>query len=79
MDNLRMRPTNDGMPLSEEMKINARKCFGRSKAIEVSVPYRTRVGQAEINTWGDGWKNFKFLFAKRLGINRERTAWGPES
>ena len=79
MDNPRMRPTNDGMPLSEEMKINARRCFGRSKAIEVSVPYRTRVGQAEINTWGDGWKNFKFLFAKRLGINRERTSWGPES
>ena len=79
MDNLRMRPTNDGMPLSEEMKINARRCFGRSKAIEVSVPYRTRVGQAEINTWGDGWKNFKFLFAKRLGINREMTSWGPES
>ena len=79
MENPRMRPTNDGMPLSEEMKINARRCFGRSKAVEISVPYRTRVGQAEINTWEDGWKNFKFLFAKRLGINRERTAWGPES
>ena len=37
------------------------------KAVEISVP--TRVGQAEINTWEDGWKNFKFLFAKRLGIN----------
>lgn len=78
-ENEAMRPTNDGMPLSEEMKINARRCYGRSKAVEVSVPYRTRVGQAEINTWGDGWKNFKFLFAKRLGVNRERTAWGPES
>ena len=79
MENPRMRPTNDGMPLSEEMKINARRCFGRSKAVEISVPSRTRVGQAEINTWEDGWKNFKFLFAQRLGRNRERTAWGPES
>jgi|TARA_B100000131_G_scaffold301645_1_gene324030 hypothetical protein len=75
----KMRPTNDGMPLSEEMKINARKILGKKKAIEVSVPYRTRVGQAEINTWGDGWKNFKFLFAKRIGINRQVTPWGPES
>ena len=75
----KMRPTNDGMPLSEEMKINARKHIGKEKAIEVSVPYRTRVGQAEINTWGDGWKNFKFLFAKRIGVNRQVTPWGPEN
>ena len=34
-----MRPTNDGMPLSEEMKILARKHIGKSKAIEISVPY----------------------------------------
>ena len=78
MDNTDMRPSNDGMPLSEEMKINARRCYGRKKAIEVSVPYRPRVGVAEINTWADGWKNFKFLFAKRLGLNREVTPWGPE-
>ena len=75
----KMRPTNDGMPLSEEMKINARRQIGKKKAIEVSVPYRKRVGQAEINTWGDGWKNLKFLFVKRLGLNRESTPWGPES
>ena len=54
MENPKMRPTNDGMPLSEEMKINARRCFGRSRAVEVSVPYRPRVGTAEIHTWG-GW------------------------
>ena len=73
-----MRPTHDGMPLSEEMKINARRCFGRKKAVEVSVPYRVRVGDAEINTWGDGWLNFRFLFAKRFGINRTRSDWGPD-
>lgn len=78
-DDSKMRPTNDGMPLSEEMKINARRHIGKEKAIEVSVPYRTRVGQAEINTWGDGWKNFKFLFAKRIGVNRQVTPWGPEN
>ena len=78
MDNPKMRPTNDGMPLSEEMKINAFRCFGRNKAIEVSVPYRQRVGDAEINTWGDGSKNLLFLYKKRLGLNREATPWGPE-
>ncbi len=72
----KMRPTNDGMPLSEEMKILARKRLGRKKAIEVSVPYRPRVGEAEIHTWGDGWKNLRFLYIKRLGLNRTRTPWG---
>ena len=79
MENPRMRPTNDGMPLSEEMKINARRCYGRKRAVEISLPYSIRVGTAEIHTWGDGWKNFKFLFSKRLGMNRERTPWGPEN
>ncbi len=77
-DNPKARPTNDGMPLSEEMKINARRCFGRKKAIEVSVPYRQRVGMAEINTWTDGRKNLVFLFLKRFGLHRESTPWGPE-
>ena len=31
MENEKMRPTHDGMPLSEEMKINARRVFGRRK------------------------------------------------
>jgi hypothetical protein len=79
LEDPKMRPTNDGMPLSEEMKINARRRFSRKEAIEVSVPYRPRVGLAEINTWGDGWKNFKFLFVKRLGLNKESTNWGPEN
>jgi glycosyltransferase involved in cell wall biosynthesis len=72
----KMRPTNDGMPLSEEIKILARKHLGKKKAVEISVPYRPRVGEAEIHTWGDGWKNLKFLFLKRLGIHRTLTPWG---
>lgn len=76
-ENEKMRPTNDGMPLSEEMKILARKVLGKKKAIEVSVPYRPRVGEAEIHTWGDGWKNLRFIWAKRFGLHRTRTEWGP--
>jgi hypothetical protein len=41
------------------------------------VPYRVRVGDAEINTWGDGFLNFRFFFWKRFGLNRTRTEWGP--
>jgi len=72
----KMRPTNDGMPLSEEIKILARRHLGKSKAIEISVPYRPRVGEAEIHTWGDGWKNLRFLYAKRFGLHRTVTEWG---
>ena len=75
-DNEKMRPTNDWMPLSEEIKILARRHLGKKKAIEISVPYRPRVGEAEIHTWGDGWKNLKFLFARRFGLHRTRTPWG---
>ena len=76
MDNPKMRPTNDGMPLSEEIKILAKRHLPKGKAIEVAVPYRERVGEAVIHTWGDGWKNLRFLYAKRIGLNRTRTAWG---
>ena len=53
--------------------------LGKKKAIEVSVPYRVRVGEAEINTWGDGRKNLIFLFSMRLGLAKTKTPWGPES
>ena len=63
--------------LSEEIKLITKIHLEKDKFAEISVPYRTRVGDAEINTWGDGWKNFKFFFAKRIGINKTRTEWGP--
>ena len=58
--------TDDGMPLSEEIKIEAFKNKG-VKAKEVLIEYRIRKGDAKISTWGDGSKNFKFLFKKRFG------------
>ena len=76
-ENIKLRPTNDGMPLSEEMKLITKMHLEKGKFAEISVPYRARVGDAEINTWGDGWKNFKFFFAKRIGMNKTLTEWGP--
>ena len=32
--------------------------------------------KSEIHTWGDGWKNLKFLFLRRFGLHRTRTPWG---
>lgn len=57
--------TSDGMPLSEEIKIEAFR-HPEIKAREVSVPYRVRVGEKALNTWKDGLRNEMFLFRKRF-------------
>jgi glycosyltransferase involved in cell wall biosynthesis len=57
--------TSDGMPLSEEIKIETFK-NAQIKAIEVPVEYRIRIGDIKLDTWGDGWGNWKFLFKKRF-------------
>ncbi len=59
--------TDDGMPLSEEIKIEAFRNDG-VLATEVGIPYRPRIGEVKLDTWGDGWKNLAFLFKKRLGL-----------
>jgi glycosyltransferase involved in cell wall biosynthesis len=57
--------TSDGMPLSEEIKIEAwAKGF---RCLEIPIEYRIRVGEVKLSSWKDGWKNFKFLFKKRFG------------
>jgi len=57
--------TSDGMPLSEEIKIEA---WSKGlKAKEVPIVYRMRKGEAKLQSWKDGFKNLKFLFKKRFG------------
>jgi glycosyltransferase involved in cell wall biosynthesis len=56
--------TSDGMPLSEEIKIEAWKKGFRAK--EIPVIYRMRKGEAKLQSWNDGWRNLKFLFKKRF-------------
>lgn len=58
--------TSDGMPLSEEIKIEAIK-----KGLqfdEVPIDYRPRKGEAKIRSGKDGLKNWIFLFKKRFGL-----------
>ena len=59
--------TSDGMPLSEEIKIEA---FTKPdlKCMEIPIEYRIRVGDVKLSSWKDGWRNLKFLFKKRMGI-----------
>lgn len=62
---------SDGMPMSEELKIEAFKKGFACK--EVPIEYRTRIGEVKLSSWGDGWKNFKFLWSKRFGKARSRS------
>jgi len=61
--------TSNGMPFSEELKIEAWR-NPDIRCAEVSVPfsYSDRIGAPKLNLWRDGFRNLLFLFAKRLGI-----------
>lgn len=63
----RITLTSDGMPLSEEIKIEA---FTQPelKCLEVPIEYRVRVGDVKLSSWKDGYRNMAFLFKKRFGL-----------
>jgi len=56
---------NDGMPFSEEIKIEM-FTSKNIKAKEVPSTLYMREGDVKLQSFGDGWKNLKFLFKKRL-------------
>jgi glycosyltransferase involved in cell wall biosynthesis len=60
--------TSDGMPLSEEIKIEAWR-EGLS-AKEIPIVYRIRKGEKKLQSWNDGFRNLKFLFRKRFSKNK---------
>jgi glycosyltransferase involved in cell wall biosynthesis len=62
--------TNDGMPFSEEIKIEA---FRKLRSREVMIAYRRRVGEVKLSSWRDGWYNFSFLLIKRFRGPRDRS------
>lgn len=57
--------TSDGMPLSQEIKIEVFK-NPNIKTIEIPVEYRIRIGDIKLDTWGDGIGNWKALWRKRF-------------
>ncbi|UCD14785.1 MAG: glycosyltransferase family 2 protein [Thermoplasmatales archaeon] len=56
---------NDGMPFSEEIKI---EMFTTKdvKSKEILSTLRPREGKIKLESFRDGWKNLKFLFKKRI-------------
>ena len=63
LDNLVLR--SDGMPLSEELKIEA--ChFARYRWKEMPIKYRARVGEIKLRALRDGFQNLLFLLKKRI-------------
>lgn len=72
----KVRVTSDGMPFSEEIKIEAFK-NNTIKAREVPVEffYQNREGESKLNVWGDGTKNLLFLFKKRFNLIKEDSPW----
>ncbi|MBN1233622.1 MAG: glycosyltransferase family 2 protein [Candidatus Coatesbacteria bacterium] len=68
--------TSDGMPFSEELKIEAfRKKELKVKEVPIIFRYHDRQGPSKLNLWKDGMMNLQFLFKKRLGlINKNEIA-----
>ena len=56
---------NDGMPFSEEIKIEMFSCK-ELKCKEIPSTLYTREGRVKPDSFRDGWKNLKFLFKKRI-------------
>ena len=64
----RLRLTSDGMPFSEEIKIEARTVLGpRFAEVPIPFPHAERLGEVKLQRWRDGWENLSFLVRKRFG------------
>jgi glycosyltransferase involved in cell wall biosynthesis len=66
----RVHLTQDGMPLSEELKLEV--ILNGLKFREVPIRYAERWGAPKLSSWRDGRKNLSFLFTKRIDVARFR-------
>jgi len=62
--------TQDGMPLSEELKIEV--LLNGLKFQEVPIRYAERWGAPKLSSWRDGRRNMEFLIRKRLAMGPGR-------
>jgi glycosyltransferase involved in cell wall biosynthesis len=60
-----MTLTSDGMPFSEEIKIEAIRHRG-IRFGEYHVKYHQRIGEVKLEKWRDGFRNLFFLLKKRF-------------
>lgn len=61
-----------GMEFASEMLVEAARHKLRIK--EVPITYRTRVGEAKLRTFRDGWRHFRYLVRSKLGRHRRAAA-----
>jgi glycosyltransferase involved in cell wall biosynthesis len=64
----RVELTQDGMPMSEELKIEVLRHGLRF--LETPIHYRERWGAPKLSSWRDGRRNLMFLIRKRLAMGR---------
>ncbi len=63
----KIKLTSDGMPLSEEIKIEVFKNKEiESREVPLQFSFLAREGDSKLNLWKDGFKNLLFLFQKRF-------------
>ncbi len=68
----KIRLVSDGMPLSEELKIEAfTNKEIRSKEI-AQIYHIKRIGNSKLRVFRDGFGNLFFLFKKRFGMNERK-------
>jgi dolichol-phosphate hexosyltransferase len=61
--------TSDGMPFSEELKIEIfTHPHIKSSEVPIVFRYHDRQGSSKLSLWKDGFRNLFFLFQKRLGL-----------
>ncbi|HYK93087.1 MAG TPA: glycosyltransferase family 2 protein [Thermoplasmata archaeon] len=65
-----LKLSQDGMPLSEEIKIEA--ILRGFRFAEVPIHYAERWGAPKLSSWRDGRQNLLFLFRKRFEVARLR-------
>lgn len=65
----RVRPTNDGMAFSEELKLETIRAGYRF--LEVPIEYRSRIGERKIRSFRDAAGNMAWLLRRRFGWLRE--------
>ena len=56
---------DDGMPFSEELKMEA--VMAGLRFVEVPIKYRPRMGEKKLRSFPDAFKNLRYLFFKRIG------------
>lgn len=71
----RVHLEDNGMPFSEELKIEA--MLRGVRIVEVPIQYGERWGRPKLSSWRDGYRNLMFIVRKRFRVARESTRGQP--